>query len=181
MAIERASDEVGDTANGPSDADARRAEGDLKELLTPRRLAPTTLRIRVATFLGVLIMIVLGFLVMTSVSKLVRDQSSINEVRKLDLVSLRRFDSTLWKNSENSELHERLWMVDDLLQSRRLIGMTRAQVDALLSKAPSTEYFSDYDYVYWLGPERGFMSIDSEWLGIKFKDDIVIDARLLRD
>jgi hypothetical protein len=35
--------------------------------------------------------------------------------------------------------------------------------------------------VYWLGPERGFISIDSEWLGIKFKDNVVIEVEILRD
>ena len=33
----------------------------------------------------------------------------------------------------------------------------------------------------WLGPERGFISIDSEWLVIKFEQDRVVVARVVRD
>ena len=32
---------------------------------------------------------------------------------------------------------------------------------------PPTDYFREYDYAYWLGPERGLFSIDSEWLVVR--------------
>jgi hypothetical protein len=38
---------------------------------------------------------------------------------------------------------------------------------ALLGEPPKTEYFKEFDLVYYLGPERGFMGIDSEWLVLK--------------
>lgn len=72
-------------------------------------------------------------------------------------------------------------MVDDLLRRYKLVGMTRTEIEQLLGKPPSTQYFPSYDYVYWLGPERGFISIDSEWLCVKFKNDKVIEARICRD
>ncbi len=59
--------------------------------------------------------------------------------------------------------------------------MTKTEIDESLGVPPETNYFREYDYVYWLGPERGFMSIDSEWLGIRFENDVVLEARLLRD
>lgn len=72
-------------------------------------------------------------------------------------------------------------MVDDLLARYELVGMTRDKVDELLGVPPETAYFTGFDYVYWLGPERGFISIDSEWLCIDFEDGVVVDARLMRD
>ena len=40
-------------------------------------------------------------------------------------------------------------------------------------------YFKEYDLVYWLGPERGFLRIDSEWLAISFGEDGKVNEYLL--
>jgi hypothetical protein len=94
----------------------------------------------------------------------------------------REFDSQNWRNSSERNAEPiKLRMVDDLLSRYRLVGMTRKQIDDLLGQPPHTEYFKDYDYVYWLGPERSFFSIDSEWLCIKFKNDLAIEADICRD
>jgi hypothetical protein len=99
-----------------------------------------------------------------------------------DYASRIPFDATTWR-SENTEQPRglRVRMVDDLLRRHPLLGMRRADVDALLGVPPKTSYFADYEYVYWLGPERGFMSIDSEWLALRFRDDRVVEARIVRD
>jgi len=91
-----------------------------------------------------------------------------------------RFDSAAWKSVSGNDA-SKLTMVDDLLAQYQLVGMERAEIDELLGVAPDTPYFADFDYVYWLGPERGFISIDSEWLCIDFTNDVVVDARLMRD
>lgn len=91
-----------------------------------------------------------------------------------------RFDSNAWKSVTGNDA-SKLAMVDDLLARYQLVGMKRAEIDDLLGVPPDTPYFADSDYVYWLGPERGFISIDSEWLCIDFKDDVVVDAKLMRD
>jgi hypothetical protein len=97
----------------------------------------------------------------------------------------RSFDSVVWKSSlsENSLANPvRLRMVDSLLRRHRLVGMSRAEIAALLGTPHPTEYFRNYDLVYWLGPERGFISIDSEWLVIRFdSNDRVAEARIVRD
>lgn len=95
-----------------------------------------------------------------------------------------RFDPTIWKDTlaVYSKLAPRGCMVDDLLAHHRLVGMSRAEVVALLGEDPRSEYFSDYDFVYWLGPERGPSSVDSEWLVMKFDAaDKVSEARLATD
>ena len=101
-----------------------------------------------------------------------------------DYAKRRDFDSVSWKNEAIvNELENpiRLSMLDDLLKKHELVGMTRNQIDELLGVPKPTGYFNDYDYVYWLGPERGFISIDSEWLGVKFTNNIVSEAKILRD
>jgi len=97
-----------------------------------------------------------------------------------------KFDSEAWKASlardddDNNPI--RLQMVDSLLEQHHLQGMSREQIVALLGKPPETQYFKDSDFVYWLGPERGAFSIDSEWLTIRFdKTNHVREARIARD
>jgi hypothetical protein len=95
-----------------------------------------------------------------------------------------RFNAEVWRDTVAafSRMAPRGCMVDDLLQHHRLRGLDRAGLVGLLGQPPRTGYFSDYDLVYWLGPERGFMSIDSEWLAIKLDPaGRVAEARLVTD
>lgn len=55
-------------------------------------------------------------------------------------------------------------MVDDLSRQYSFRGMTRVQAVAIVGEPDRTGYFRDWDLVYWLGPERGFLGIDSESL-----------------
>ncbi len=95
------------------------------------------------------------------------------------------FDSQAWKASladNQSEDPIRLRMVDDLLRKHRLIGLSRSEVLDFLGQPPPTDKFSDWDLVYWLGPERGLFSIDSEWLVIRFgKNGKVTEAKDVQD
>jgi hypothetical protein len=99
-----------------------------------------------------------------------------------DYASRRSFDSGEWK-AENRRGADgiRVQMVDDLLRRHDLVGMRRAQLEELLGVPPPTDYFSEYDYVYWLGPERGAFSIDSEWLVVKCRQDLVVSAEVVTD
>lgn len=74
-------------------------------------------------------------------------------------------------------------IVDDLLSKQELTGMTEEEVTALLG-SPNNDfgYFVEPDrYVYWLGPERGLISIDSEWLLIDFADGAVEKYHICTD
>jgi hypothetical protein len=92
------------------------------------------------------------------------------------------FDQAVWK-AENTHAAKgmRVHMVDDLLRKHPLVRMSKGQVDDLLGVPPPTEYFREYDYVYWLGPERGAFSIDSEWLVLKLDNGSVVRAELVTD
>ena len=80
------------------------------------------------------------------------------------------FDSEAWQDPKQVDGDDpvRIRMVDDLMKSKRLDHHSRADVEKLLGKRTNEYYFKEYDLVYWLGPERGFMSIDSAWLVINF-------------
>jgi hypothetical protein len=96
------------------------------------------------------------------------------------------FDRQAWLDGARGALSQdapRLRMADGLLRDGRLIGLTRAQVDALLGPQNTTGNFRpEYEYVYWLGAERGYISIDSEWLVLRLgPDGRVAQARLVRD
>ena len=92
-----------------------------------------------------------------------------------DRLHRRRFDAALWRSEEKATQDvmwpQRLCMVDDLIRSRRLDGLSSNQVVVLLGP-PAEKGFpggaKDCHLHYWLGPERGFIRIDSEWLFITF-------------
>ena len=78
-----------------------------------------------------------------------------------------------------SKLAIRGCMVDDLLDRNELRGMTRAQVIALIGAPDSNRDLPEYDLVYWLGPQRGLIGTDSEYLVMKLdKTDRVTSVEL---
>lgn len=92
----------------------------------------------------------------------------------------RAFDPAGWQADTGSGVRQA--MTDRLLARGTLTGLSRAEVVALLGEPPPTGYFSDWDLVYWLGPERGFLGIDSEWLVVRFgPDNRVAESRLVTD
>ncbi len=94
------------------------------------------------------------------------------------------FTSERWKGSPpttSRHFYARQNMVDDLLRRYDLRGMPKEKIDLLLGKPASTQYFREFDYVYWLGSERGFFPIDSEWLCIKFQNAKVSEVKLCTD
>lgn len=94
----------------------------------------------------------------------------------------RPFDAQAWRSqsqrARDGDWPPRLCMVDDLLLSGRLIGMTEAEVIDLLG-SPDRK---SHPLLYVLGPERGWSRIDSESLMIDFgRDGKVRGACLYRD
>ena len=90
------------------------------------------------------------------------------------------FDSAKWKAGNEDEI--RIRMVDSLLRKYEITGKSRAEVVDILGEPDKTGYFRDYDMVYRLGMERGFISIDSEWLVLKFgTNNAVTEYRIAHD
>lgn len=102
------------------------------------------------------------------------------------MVHNRGFDAELWQAHETME-HDPMWpprltMVDDLIASGKLDGLSREQVAALLGPPELGETDEVNQYIYWLGPERGFLRIDSEWIAIDFDHDGKVKGyELVRD
>lgn len=94
----------------------------------------------------------------------------------------REFDPVVWRDEIQIQKGVRLSMADQLIKQGTLRGMTRAKVVSLLGEPPATGYFKDWDLVYWLGYERAFISIDSEWLVVRLDaNGRVADYRIVRD
>jgi len=98
----------------------------------------------------------------------------------------KEFNSEEWKKNviseHNSDWPPRLVMVDDLIVSKKLDGLSKTEVIEMLGVPGNYGYFKNFDLVYWLGAERGFIRIDSEWLAISFDEQgRVSQYRLVRD
>ena len=95
------------------------------------------------------------------------------------------FDSEVWKKhgSWQSNAYPRLSMADDLIKRDALKGLKKGQVLEMLGDPGDHGYFRSYDLVYWLGPERSFIGIDSEWLAITLNKTTgsVENYKLVRD
>ena len=96
------------------------------------------------------------------------------------------FNVEKWKANEITDSNymwpPRLIMVDDLIDGERLNGLSKMEVIEMLGTPGNHGYFSQYDLVYWLGPERRFIRIDSEWLAISFdSENRVSQYQLVRD
>lgn len=92
----------------------------------------------------------------------------------------REFTSDEWRN--NHEI--RIELIDNLLNSEKLDGLTESETYELLGEPSSIRKGnSDFDkeLVYYLGPERGLIRIDSEWLSIWIKDGLVDSYKIWRD
>src|SRR6186997_201595 len=69
---------------------------------------------------------------------------------------------------QGTTLQTRYRVADRLTSSGRLNGMTQTEVVELLGAPADTDKFKDHRLIYVLGPERGFIRIDYEWLAIDF-------------
>ena len=62
------------------------------------------------------------------------------------------------------------------------LDVRAGEVVALIGEPDNTSYFREYDMVYRLGMERGFISIDSEWLVLRLDaNQVVTKFRIVRD
>lgn len=94
----------------------------------------------------------------------------------------RDFDPDAWRQREQAQDHAAAGMADRLVADSTLRGMTRDEIVRMLGEPPRTSYFEDWDMVYRLGPERGYLGIDSEWLVIRLDaGKRVIEYGIVRD
>ncbi|MDD3394972.1 MAG: hypothetical protein PHG19_10075 [Anaerotignum sp.] len=72
--------------------------------------------------------------------------------------------------------------MDNLLEKHELSGMTVDEIMLLLGEDTETEYFkTENNMVYYLGPERGLIRIDSEWLVLELQEDRVSKVDIFTD
>lgn len=94
-----------------------------------------------------------------------------------------RYQHTFYSDRWLSEPNKRTDMIDNFLQNHEIIGLTEAEILSLLGPHDNAQgaFNEDNRYVYYLGPERGLFSIDSEWLLIDFTNGVVSDYSLATD
>jgi hypothetical protein len=95
------------------------------------------------------------------------------------------FISSWWQSSASGDadmLHRRHRIADWLVLRGLLLGKSRPEVIALLGEPPLADKFRGDGMVYVLGPERSLISIDYEWLILRFgKNETVESAWVATD
>jgi len=102
-------------------------------------------------------------------------------MKVIEVESKSSFSKERWLSFDGIS-DERFYMLDSLTQ--KIKGKTKDEVIELLGNPTDTEYFNNDDnhLVYVLGPERGFIRIDYEWLIIHLNEKgIVKDYSIARD
>ena len=95
-----------------------------------------------------------------------------------------KFDSAKLQDKAaiNLENPIRIRMIDDLLKKYSFQGMSREEVVNMLGEPDKTLHFKEWDMVYWLGPERSFISVDSEWFVLRLNEKKeVTEYRIVTD
>ena len=89
------------------------------------------------------------------------------------------FSSSRWRSADLTT-QTRNRMVEDLIESRILVGKSRTQVTELLGPVTETVKFADWDMVYVLGPQDGY--IDHAWLVLRTdKREAVAEQKVVYD
>jgi len=93
-----------------------------------------------------------------------------------------KFDSVTWRAGSGFTNSVRIRMVDDLLQRHQFIGTRQEEVILVLGQPDETNHFGNWNMIYHLGPERGFISIDDEWLVFRLDNQKkVAEYRIVSD
>ncbi|MBN9481195.1 MAG: hypothetical protein J0I52_13215 [Bordetella sp.] len=91
----------------------------------------------------------------------------------------RSFDPVAWRSAQLDD-STRGEMVDDLLATKRLAGLTQAEVIDLLGPPTEATNFDRWNLVYPLGPCRDCrFPIDPSWLVIRLTDGRVVESRTI--
>ncbi len=94
----------------------------------------------------------------------------------------RPFDPKAWRADERVGDGVRQEMADRIVARQTLRGKSRAEVVDMLGEPPPHGNVTGWDMAYWLGLERGFIRLDSEWLIIRLgQDGRVQECRIYRD
>ena len=110
---------------------------------------------------------------------------AINELEAQATLPGSRFDAELWRATRPESLNDltRTRMVANLLRSHEFVGWKKQEVLSLLGPPTSdhshgqTPESKRTNLTYLVGPERSFISIDSEWLTFSLDaNDIVVST-----
>jgi hypothetical protein len=83
------------------------------------------------------------------------------------------FDHAKWVDEDNASKapYPRQQMISSLTKTKLKPGVLMKDVTVMLGESTKTNKFTNHGLVYWIGPEKGQISIDSQWLVIDFDSD----------
>lgn len=89
------------------------------------------------------------------------------------------FDSAVWKKGEPNKVRFRMY--HDLMNTHKLVGMRRTEVEKLLGEPENYgNTFPKGDYVYFLGMKKTLIFDDFGYLmHVKFQDGVVTEVVLI--
>jgi hypothetical protein len=93
----------------------------------------------------------------------------------------RAFDAAAWKDETKINQGVRSEMADRLVARGVLQGKTRQEIVDLLGEPLPPNSFGDWDIVYWLGYDGGYMGVDSWYLVLRLSDGRVQECRIVPD
>ena len=103
----------------------------------------------------------------------------------MDRLQRKEFNPETWKNHELvfREPYPRKRMVNDVLAKYDFEGMSKSEVELILGQPDPEPTFrpKGYDWLYFLGRQRIFLSVDHEWLCISFSQNVVTRVKVLRN
>ena len=85
------------------------------------------------------------------------------------LISPSKFSRAKWRHARVL----RPYMVEDLLRTHDLKGMSRQQVNELLGQSNSIDTYKTDRYIYWIGSN----GIDDNWMELLFENELVVEIR----
>ena len=127
--------------------------------------------------------VVVGLLIAAFIAfTIISNNHCVSEIAK----SLQPFDAKKWteagaKGASSAQQEYRISAIEDLLAHKNFKGQTKAQLIELLGEPTQTDKLPNYDMIYWLGPDRSCMRMDSEWLVFTLKNGQVESYSVIVD
>lgn len=98
------------------------------------------------------------------------------------VVLMYKYEHTFSKDRWVKYPRERVKMIDNMLKKYNLVGQSKEQIIEFLGEETQNAYFKEENnLVYYLGDERGVISIDSEWLILRLTNNIVTEVEITTD
>jgi hypothetical protein len=96
------------------------------------------------------------------------------------------FDLSLWQVGTRDKVNDsnavRIRMCHDFIARQSWRGKTKQELTEWLGKSDNFPFYDEWNFNYWVGPQRGPIKVDSAWLCFRFdKNGKATEAKLKQD